>query len=484
MLKNRLQEAQKMRIKGNRLIAVILVLVLAFQFTGCTGGSGKLSGDPSEFMNNLKSSINDLDKDEILSLMLIDSGSGRYKEYDSCLDLSAYTTDAAKCYKAVASLIEIDFDDSDIEIGDGIAKVKIKITMPAWKKVFGDISFANADTVVSALSKIEKESSEMTLRIVNGKNGLKLKNADELLEIFEFVGADIYILSHQPEPTEPSKPTETEPTTPPTEPTEPTEPTTPPTEPTEPSETEPSNPSETEPSGSSAETKQGTKEDVAAAYAEYLKLVNANKDGIAWYEKTFNSNACGLIDINGDSIPELYFFCQSKYSDDYVNFYVYTYNAAKKKAVMSMFETLTQAGSDISEFFVMMTKDKKIVTYRGYVSKDSSILTYNIYAYKKSATTLSFDGNMFCTLTPSFKDGDGKEFNANVYTLTGVDKYTSNTSVDKAEFSRVEKSVLGGCQSLFSASFQKAQKSSAYNLLGSKKAVGSTSGSLIKTLGG
>ncbi len=488
-----------MRIKGHRLIALILVLVISFQFAGCTGKTKKPSSNPAEFMETFESAVKNLDRETLLSLMLIDSGSSRYKEYDEILNLSSYTDEAEKCYKGVASNIDIKYNESDIENSGGIAKVKVKFTMPKWEFVFGDISLRDADAVVDALSKIEKVKTEMTLRLIETKDGLKVKNADEFLELFDFVGAEIVIYSRgmadpTTEPTEPTEPVPTptpEPTaTPMPEPPEsrgepsepdPTEPSESGTAPTEPSEATTPSKKSTEPSSSSKTTKKGTDSDKAAAYAAYAKLIEKNKAGIEWYEKTFNSNACGLIDINGDSIPELYFFTQSEYSSNYVNFFIYTFNPTKGRAVLSLIETLTEAGSKISEFFVLKTKDNKIVSYRGYVDTDSSILTYSIYKYD-SSDYMAFCGNMFCTITPSFEGSDGKSKNVTVCTISGVDKYKTGTNVEIGEFRRVEKALLNSSTSLFSAQFQKDKKSAACNILGSKKFAGSTYAALAKKL--
>ena len=444
-----------------KVTSLLMVLALSLQLTGCLGITNGNPSTPNDTLISLMASVKNYQKDEFLGILMIDKGSSVYREYDEILDLNAYTTDAAKCYKAVASGIETKYDESSIDSKSDIVKVKVTFLIPSWKDLFEDDTFSGPDGICAKLEKADKYKTEMTLRLIKTKDGFKIKNHEDLMEIFDFVGYEIAGLSGEPSPsneTDPTEPTEPQPTNPqPTKPADPADP----TEPTEPSETE-------DTTGPSRVT----------AYSEYKKIIEEYKSDIEWYEKTFNKHSCGLSDFNNDNVPELFFFVKSKYSEDYVNFCVYTFNPTTKKTSLVLVETLTQAGSDISEFFVSRTKDGHLVTYRGYLSDGSSILTYNLYA-SAGKSPLTFTGNMFCTITPSFKDSEGKDVSANVCTLTGVDKYKEHTSVSLEEYRRVEKDVLSSTDILISASFQKNATSPAKEIIGNYDQSGSSYAELL-----
>ena len=123
-----------MKIKTNRIIAVLMVMILAFNFAACSGAK-KLSGDPSDVISGLEKAIQSSKADDILSLTMVEKGSTLYKEYKDSINIDLYDDEMAGCYKAVAKKTSIKFSESDIETGSGIAKVKVTFSMPDWKKI-------------------------------------------------------------------------------------------------------------------------------------------------------------------------------------------------------------------------------------------------------------------------------------------------------------------------------------------------------------
>ena len=450
----------KMRLKRSRILSFLLILALSLQLTGCLGIVEDMTPKPRDILLSLENTVQEYRKDDLLRLFMVDKGSSVYKEYSDILDLDPYTSDAAKCYKAVASGIDLKFDDADLESGSGITKVKVTFLIPEWKKIFEDSSISGADSIVEAIGKAGKNKIQMTLRLIDTKDGPKIKNAEDLMEIFDFVGYEIAGLSGVPDPSRETEPSESKPV-------EPT--------PT-PAESAPK-PTETEPSGS-----EGTaKPDGNSASDAFKQVLAKNKDGIEWFEKTFNTSSCGMSDFNGDGVPELYFFSRSTYNENYVNFSVFTYNPEKKRTTRIVLESLTQAGSNISEFFVAKTKDNRLITYTGYLTDGSSILNYNIYSSQGNSPLL-FTGNLFGSTTPTFKDNEGKDFNANVFTATGIDKYKVNTSISREEYDRIEKDLLGSTEILISASFLKSETSSANKLMSKHKMSGISYADMLKKL--
>ncbi len=462
-----------MSYKTNRILAVILVMIFAINLAGCTG-SKKLSEDPSDAVTRLEKAVNSCDADKILGLTNLESGSSVYKDYKDSINIDLYDDEVAACYKAVAESIKIKVSDSDIETVDGIAKVKATFSIPEWKKVFEDSSIDSYLAVTEAVRKADTEEQHLTLRFIDTKDGLKIKNVEDLMEIFDFVGFDIASSTSWGGANE-TKPSESE-----TKETKPKE--------TEPSETKPSEtePSETEPSGSKEPTKvpqKGTKEDLAKAYADYAKRIESNKEKIEWFEKNMNTNACGLVDITGDDIPELYIFCKGSENSKTINFIIYSYDPAKQKSAIILIEALTDPESNIAEYFVIRTKDNKIVTYKGYLDDSGTITEYCIYSSKGTGHFMEYTGNLFLTLGPEMKGKNGESMQIKVCTVKGVDKYKDSTTIEVDEFRRLEKALISSPESVFSANYQKNFNSVPYQLLGKAKSTGISYNDLLKQLG-
>ena len=463
------RETVKMNLKNTRLISFLLILALSFQLTACVGKAGGDSFKPDDALSSLTTSVRDLKKDDLLDLLKIDKDSSVYKEYSDLLDLGSYSADAAKCYKAVASNIEISYDDSSAEAGSDIVKVKVAFKIPDWKAVFEDGTLSGAESIVEKLEKADKNEDEITLRLIKGQDGYKIKNYEDLMEIFGFIGSEIKALLEDSKPTETSKPTEPSETS---------------KETAEPSE------SSAEPSESSSETnepkptsgKKGTEDDIARAYADYAKRLQQNKDGIEWFEKNVNKNSCGLVDITGDDIPDLYYFTKNASDSNSIALFIYSYDPAKQKSAMILLDTLVDAESKIAEYAVFRTKAGQVISYRGYLDENGSITEYNIYSSKGTGHFMEYTGKMFLTLGPAIKDKNGNDMQMKICTVQGVDKYKASTKVEVDEFRRIEKDLFGSSESVFSAKYQKSFNSIPYQAMGGKKSSAVSCDELLKKL--
>ena len=454
-----------MKIKTNRIIAVLMVMILAFNFAACSGAK-KLSGDPSDVISGLEKAIQSSKADDILSLTMVEKGSTLYKEYKDSINIDLYDDEMAGCYKAVAKKTSIKFSESDIETGSGIAKVKVTFSMPDWKKIFEDKSFSGADDLIAAVEKADIIDISLTLRLIDTNEGLKIKNVEDLMDVFEFIGSDIASA------TEWGGPDETVPETTPAE-TKPEE--------TEPDETKPAetDPSEPEPSESKQPTKTpqpGSKSDLAAAYASYKKILQKKADDIAWFEKNVSKNSCGLNDFNGDGIPDLFIFSRNDPKDNFISFDVYSYSPDQKVTVNYLSTALTDVTSAISEFAVVKSPNGDVVTYKGFIDEKNVISYYNSYEYMASLSALTYSGYLICGVT----NGDTAKA---VCSLRGFDKYTTNASVDYNEFLKIEKEILTKAETIFCFKLIPESKSTASGHLKDKKSEGQSYANVLKQLG-
>ena len=151
---------------------------------------------------------------------------------------------------------------------------------------------------------------------------------------------------------------------------------------------------------------------------------------------------------------------------------------------MILLETLIDPSSNIAEFSVFRTKAGQIISYRGYLDENGSITEYNIYSSKGTGHFMEYTGKMFLTLGPAVKDKNGNDFQIKVCTVQGIDKYTKSTSIEVDEFRRLEKTLLGSKDSVFSAKYQKSFNSIPYQSLGGAKSSGLSYSDLLKTLNG
>ena len=467
-----IRETEKMRLKNTRVISFLLILVLSLQLTGCIGKTGGDSAKADEALSSLSDSVRYLRKDELLDLFKIDKGSSVYKEYSDLLDLDSYAEAAAKCYKEVVSGIEVKYDDSSAESNSDIVKVKVTFKIPDWKAVFEDDTITGVSNIVSKLKEAGKNETEITLRLIKTPDGYKIKNHEDLMEIFGFMGSEIKGVIKESDPTTAES----------GEPTEPSESSEKPTEPSESAEPSESSSETNEPKPTSG--KNTDKDTVARAYADYAKRLQQNKDGIEWFQNNVNSNACGLTDTTGDGIPDLYFFTRNSAKSNSIALYVYAYDPAKQKSAMILLETLVDPESKIAEYSVFKTKSGQIISYRGYLDENGSITEYNIYSSKGTGHFMEYTGKMFLTLGPAIKDKKGNDMQIKVCTVQGVDKYKASTKVEVDEFRRIEKNLFGSSDSVFSAKYQKSYNSIPYQLLGGKKSAALSYDSLLKTLNG
>jgi len=449
----------------NRIIAVLMVMILAFNFAACSGAK-KLSEDPSDVVSRLEKAIQSGKADDVLALTMVEKGSTLYKEYKETINIDLYDDEMAGCYKAVAERVKIKFSESDVETGNGIAKVSVTFKMPDYQKVFGDNSIASAKDLVEAIGKAETIDVNLTLRLIDTKDGLKIKNVEDLMDVFDFVGYDIVSATVWGEPDE---------TKPETKPTEKTPKETEPDK-TTPAETDPSEP---EPSESKQPTKApqpASGDAMTKAYADYKKILEANKDGIAAYEKKVNADSCGLTDLTGDGIPDLYFFTINE-KDNYINFCIYTYNPGVKAASAYMTTSLTEVDSKVSEFAVIRCPNGDVVCYKGFIDEKNAISYYTLYENydMPTSSTLGYSGCIICGVT-------GGDTEKAVCSVSGFDKYTSSTKIKYDEFVKLEKDLMTKADVLFGSKFLSGVNSNVSVLLSGRKNDGQSYATVLKQL--
>ena len=159
-----------------------------------------------------------------------------------------------------------------------------------------------------------------------------------------------------------------------------------------------------------------------------------------------------------------------------------SYDPAKQKSSMILIEALTDPDSKIAEYFIIRTKDNKIVSYKGYLDDSGTISEYCIYSSKGTGHFMEYTGNLFLTLGPEMKGKNGESMQIKVCTVKGIDKYKDSTTIEVDEFRRLEKALVSNPESVFSANYQKNFNSVPYQLIGNAKSTGISYSDLLKQL--
>lgn len=318
-------------MKTNRAIAAVLCAAMVSGVTGCGNLSNtKAKADIEELMENYVEALNDFDADGVLELTNWEDDDSEYVKVADMLNLSYFTeTDGqgfAGCTAYIASTIVIDYDSDDIVVKDNSTSIKVEYELVDWETVYQSGDNEDYDDVLDALKSMKKTakvSGKISFELE--KNEWKISKITNLNKVMGF----IYIL---PELTyfEP-QPTDTEPTSEPT--------------------------NETTTSGTDFPDSYGR------AIDEFIRVLEENEEKLENYYMDYDREPCGIYDIDGDGIPELYFITEEENDLMYEStLYIYSYNEYAGEAVpvitVPMFDYMAQSYSRSALF---VTDDELVV---------------------------------------------------------------------------------------------------------------------------
>ena len=320
-------------MKIKQIAAVTLCGALLMNFAGCDAfGVRKELGRVDGVIKLYVDALNGFDSDGILELTDWDEDSDEYKNVETLLGRQsledAVGAETVKCYESILSSIDVDFkvDVSDLD-GDDKATVKVTYEVPDWVTVF-----TKEHSSESAVIKDIKSTKDT--KKIKGKISLEKKDGDwkitditKLDEVCGFVYATplIYI---EPGVTE-----------------------------TEPSEITPTG---IDPTGT---VFAGSYEQAIGCYMAVLKEY---EDGIKTAREVFGFDNVGLIDLDDNTIPELYFLATTDDMKICGDLYVFSYNEAKGDVLQIMyFHNVVYMAADGGGFTFYLTPDKAVLTQSG-----------------------------------------------------------------------------------------------------------------------
>ena len=141
-----------------------------------------------------------------------------------------------------------------------------------------------------------------------------------------------------------------------------------------------------------------------------------------------------------------------------------------------MSTSLTEVGSEVSEFAVIRCPNGDVVCYKGFIDDKNAISYYTLYQNNEMVSALAYSGFMICGVT-----GGDKE-NA-VCSVSGFDDYVSGAKIKYDEFIKIEKDLMTKADLLFGSKFLSGVDSNVSGLLSGRKNDGQSYEAVLKQLG-
>lgn len=315
-----------------KVISASLCACMALGFTGCIKPGKKV--DDKEALQNLTKdyvkAVQDYDEEALFKLTDWEKDDQDYKEAKALFNVE-YGSDAEerlKVNKYLASTVKVTYEDIDFDVKENEATLLVTYELTQWNEVFNEPS-EDYDEVISRLKEV-KETRKEKGKISFSKAGdeWKISQLPHLVLVYKFALATPQIFEPQPTGTETEQTTEAT-TTPVTEGT----------------------------------TPLSKEEEYKFCIASCISVLKANIDDITAVQREFKMDAVGFYDMNGDGLPELYYFVQDGSNAKFVVRSYLPYAGEMVESITFPF-ALIKTPSDTG-FVVYLTDDEIVLTWRG-----------------------------------------------------------------------------------------------------------------------
>lgn len=399
-------------MKLKKVIAAVLGICMLIGIAGCTSsGSAKDVSKIEDVMTKYAEGLQRFDCNSVLELTNWEEDDKEYTEAKELLNADFYKKEVGdqifNIYTQIALTIKINYNKDDIKIDGDKATVKVRYELVGWGSIFAD---ANEDYA----EVLEKIMTQRQFIPVNGKISLekekgewKISEIPELREVYSFVFALPYIDSVDPTNTDPTAET-------------------------------------TEPSVKGTDF-PGSYEKAIKAYQDVLA---SHKAEITSVKENFNVEPTGLYDIDGNGIPELYFFADSgnKYS---AKLCIFTYNEYAGEAIQIVSEDdVLSNGQSGGDYMVYATSNRLVIcTTRA----ETTSYTVNSIVY-------NFSWDVISEYSRSEISEDDKEEYSYKYKLDG-------TEIDKDEYMFAIKDTVSKAKIVLGRKFNLSSNDPEYDLI-------------------
>lgn len=318
-----------------KLLAAVLAVSMTAGFAGCKKtGNSKETNEIEALLDSYVNSLRDLDADKMLSLTNWDTADGEYRKTKMMFDYEEFGSlvGPAAWYSmdTIASSIIINYNSDDIKFDGDTAEMNVEYEMIDWQKAYYDDDAKTFSDFCDLLRDMEKTTEiKGKITFVNEDDEWMITNITKLNEVLGFVD----VIRNTPD--EKLHPSDTEPT------------------------------GETTAETTSEETTAGTdfSDSYDRAIAAYVELLDYFQSELDAFYMDFDTKPCGLYDIDGNGIPELYIFIEEE-GEEFKEgkFMLYTYNEYAGEAVpLLSYPRLTFTGAQSGgDYIVYVTSDRVI----------------------------------------------------------------------------------------------------------------------------
>ena len=247
-------------MKLKKAAAAVLAVFMLAGFSGCDKNK-KDRSEIEDLLEDYVSAINDFDLDGVVSLSNWDESDPSYTAFKSTLGCECSSDEQKTFYTCIASTVTLDYEAEEIDVKGDTATLNAKYRIVNWSEAIRGKSFSGLKDLLGLIRDCD-ETRTVRVRFNFAKEGgkWKLSQVSNIVDLLDFVPAlkDI--------PVGNTAPTETDPTI------------------------------DTQPSA-------GNPGGIFSYYdsvAEYIRILEENREGINNFADDFGVQSCGIIDIDGD----------------------------------------------------------------------------------------------------------------------------------------------------------------------------------------
>lgn len=434
-------------MRFRKTMSFILAVVILLGFAGCRQSLGGSAGEIGEIMDSYTRAINTFDFQAIVSLTDWNEYTREYESLETSMSTAGIenspNADYIECIKYIASGIKVEYNLGELEIDGNEATLAVSYKMVDWESVYNHKTFDTFDEVLNAL-KSEKKTTTVKGKITFVQEGTewKISKISKTNDIFKFVsvipnvGSDLFSSDWMDwldwdwdwdiDPSD--------------------------------WDFDPSDwdfdPSDWDMNPTVTTADDETYRKAIEAYLAYLE---AHEDEIRHAEDVYSTYYCGIYDINGDLIPEMFIIEADDTDDDYssASLYVVEYDVYAGEAVEVIEIPEIVYTAEGANFIIYVTSSDLVIYHTNGEMSDHHITTDVYDFYFDNYSTFR------CDVSYSYDpDTDTESYSYEYYMgLAGM-----STAVDKTMYDMMLEYYIMAAHTVIGSNFSPTQNDNEYPL--------------------
>ncbi|MBR3340123.1 MAG: hypothetical protein IKG30_00760 [Clostridiales bacterium] len=416
-------------MKTKKIVSVVLCAAFISGIAGCT--ENKKPTNESRIysvVNEYGEALTDLDGDAVLGLTDWKKDSTYYMAAKDLFDITGYDIEMQRCYREIASTIELDYELTDIEVKDNKASLELSYELVDWESVFdGPNGYSDYDEVITALKNTSGSVSiKGKISFVLEDGEWKISRITSLADVLGFLFDYPYITFVGPAEPDPTG----------------------------------TGPSDTTPTGIDP-TGTVFADSYDKAIIAYVDILKENTDDIRAVEELYDIDTVGLYDIDRNGIPELFFISVS--SDNYSSvLHVYEYREYKGEADEVITVPNILARGQASGNFMIYVTDKELIATHTYGDES----TYHIESEIFTTAVNSDEGNYKWDLVAKYERVTSTDYDPFSNTETTECRYTLHGyTIEEIQYMEGMKDLTGRTVMVLGRKFNLTSQDPEFGLL-------------------